>query len=212
MHSISLPATATARERLLAAAEQLIYSGGIHATGIDAIVRASGTARKSMYSHFASKNELVAAALQQRHLRWLNWFCAAVEAHGGSAHDRLVAVFDVLRTWFVSDGFHGCAFLNAAGEIGEPDDPVRRVAHAHKAELLAYLATLTGAYGLPHGASLEQTTALARQWLVLIDGAIGVALVSGNPDAALDARAIGLSLLGNPAGPALSASPNSTPR
>jgi len=200
MHSISLPATATARERLLAAAEQLIYSGGIHATGIDAIVRASGTARKSMYSHFASKNELVAAALQQRHLRWLNWFCAAVEAHGG------------LRTWFVSDGFHGCAFLNAAGEIGEPDDPVRRVAHAHKAELLAYLATLTGAYGLPHGASLEQTTALARQWLVLIDGAIGVALVSGNPDAALDARAIGLSLLGNPAGPALSASPNSTPR
>jgi AcrR family transcriptional regulator len=199
MHLIPLPATTTARERLLAAAEQLIYRGGIHATGIDAIVRASGTARKSIYSHFASKDELVTAALEQRHLRWLDWFCSAVEAHADSAHGRLLAVFEVLRGWFGSDGFHGCAFLNAAGEIGDPDDPARRVARAHKAELLAYLTTLTDAYGRPRGASPEQISALARQWLVLIDGAIGVALVSGNPDAALDACAIGLSLLGNTA-------------
>ena len=46
---------ASPRERLLEAAEALIYAGGIHATGVDAILRQSGTARKSFYTHFESK-------------------------------------------------------------------------------------------------------------------------------------------------------------
>lgn len=52
-----------ARERLLEAAEALVYAGGIHATGVDAIVRAAGAARKSFYTWFESKDALVAAAL-----------------------------------------------------------------------------------------------------------------------------------------------------
>jgi len=195
MNSLNLPDTASARDRLLAAAEQLIYSGGIHATGIDAIVRLSGTARKSMYTYFASKNELVAAALEQRDERWMNWFAAEVEANGGSPRERLLAIFAVLRTWFASEGFHGCAFLNAAGEIGESDDPIRRVSQAHKARLLAYVESMCIEHGSQHGFVPDQASALARQWLLLIDGAIGVALVSGNPDAALDARLIAHSLL-----------------
>lgn len=200
-----LPDTASARERLLAAAEQLIYNGGIHATGIDAIVRLSGAARKSMYAHFPSKSELVAAALEQRDERWMRWFEAGVEAAGPQPHARLLAVFEVLRHWFAADGFHGCAFLNAAGEIGAADDPIRRVSRMHKARLLAYVETLCAAYTAQADAVYppQLASALARQWLVLIDGAIGVALVSGNPDAALDARAIAQSLL--------QASPTSNP-
>jgi len=190
MHTLpTLPDTASARDRLLAATEQLIYSGGIHATGIDAIVRLSGTARKSMYAYFASKSELIAAALEQRDARWMHWFSGAVEACGGSARDRLLAMFDVLHGWFASDGFHGCAFLNAAGEVGD-DDPIRRVSQAHKARLLAYIETVCVEYG-----GTASAAALARQWLILIDGAIGVALVSGKPDAALDARLIAQNLL-----------------
>jgi hypothetical protein len=36
---------------------------------------------------------------------------------------------------------------------------------------------------------------LSRQWLILLDGAIGVALVSGETDAALDARTAAEALL-----------------
>jgi hypothetical protein len=36
---------------------------------------------------------------------------------------------------------------------------------------------------------------LSRQWLILLDGAIAVALVSGEADAALDARAAAQALL-----------------
>ncbi len=107
----------SARERLLDAAEALIYAGGIHATGVDAIVKQSGTARKSFYTHFESKDALVAAALERRDERWMNWFIEGTLRHGKSARTHLLGMFDVLREWFASEDFHGCAFLNASGEI-----------------------------------------------------------------------------------------------
>ncbi|ACC73283.1 TetR/AcrR family transcriptional regulator [Paraburkholderia phymatum] len=179
----------SARERLLDAAEVLIYAGGIHATGVDAIVRQSGTARKSFYTHFESKDALVAAALERRDERWMKWFIDGTLRRGKSPRARLLAMFDVLREWFLSDDFHGCAFLNAAGEIASPDDPIRVVAREHKERLLEFVRTQCDEYIAAAGGDARRAARLSRQWLILIDGAIGVALVSGDADAALDARA-----------------------
>jgi AcrR family transcriptional regulator len=180
----------SARERLLDATEALIYTGGIHATGVDAIVRQSGTARKSFYTHFGSKDALVAAALERRDERWMNWFIQGTLRHGESTRTRLLGMFDVLREWFASADFHGCAFLNAAGEIAGAEDPIRVVAREHKERLLVFVRTQCDEYLAERNvADSDQAARLARQWLILIDGAIGVALVSGEPDAALDARA-----------------------
>jgi AcrR family transcriptional regulator len=184
-----------ARERLLDAAESLIYAGGIHATGVDAIVKLSGAARKSFYTHFASKEALVAAALERRDVRWMNWFADATMKRGKTPRARLLGVFDVLRDWFEQADFHGCAFLNAAGEIAEPDDPIRVVARLHKARLLAFVQAQFDALADAGGLARRQAAPLARQWLVLIDGAIGVALVSGDASAARDARAVAERLL-----------------
>ncbi|MCX5538956.1 TetR/AcrR family transcriptional regulator [Paraburkholderia sp. CNPSo 3076] len=186
---------ADARERLLEAAEALIYAGGIHATGVDAIVRAAGAARKSFYTYFESKDALVAAALARRDERWMRWFVAGTLARGRTPQARLVGMFDVLREWFTSEGFHGCAFLNAAGEIASPDDPVRVVAREHKERLLDFVREQSDAWAASIRVDRRVAARLARQWLILIDGAIGVALVSGDADAALDARAAGRSLL-----------------
>jgi AcrR family transcriptional regulator len=184
-----------ARERLLDAAEALVYAGGIHATGVDAIVREAGAARKSFYTWFESKDALVAAALARRHERWMRWFAEGTEKRGASPEVRLLGMFDVLREWFASEGFHGCAFLNASGEIASPEDPVRVVAREHKAQLLDFVRKQCDALMSARGADHRHAAGLARQWLVLIDGAIGVALVSGDPDAALDARAAAKQLL-----------------
>ncbi|KVP74684.1 TetR/AcrR family transcriptional regulator [Burkholderia ubonensis] len=183
------PGEPGARDRLLDAAEALIYSGGIHATGVDAIVKRSGAARKSFYSHFESKEALVVAALERRDERWMRWFVDATLARGKTPRTQLLGMFDVLRDWFSQPDFHGCAFLNASGEIADADDPVRIVARAHKARLLAFVRERLDA--LADGARIERRTLarVARQWLVLIDGAIGVALVSGDATAARDARA-----------------------
>ncbi|OJA59151.1 TetR/AcrR family transcriptional regulator [Burkholderia ubonensis] len=183
------PGEPGARDRLLDAAEALIYSGGIHATGVDAIVKRSGAARKSFYSHFESKEALVVAALERRDERWMRWFVDATLARGKTPRTQLLGMFDVLRDWFSQPDFHGCAFLNASGEIADADDPVRIVARAHKARLLAFVRERLDA--LADDTRIERRTLarVARQWLVLIDGAIGVALVSGDATAARDARA-----------------------
>jgi len=173
----------------------LIYAGGIHATGVDAIVRQSGTARKSFYTHFESKDALVAAALERRDERWMNWFIAGTLQRGTSARKRLLGMFDVLREWFASEDFHGCAFLNAAGEIASAEDPIRVVARQHKERLLAFVRTQFDAFVAETHGDARRAAGLSRQWLVLLDGAIAVALVSGEPDAALDAQAVARTLL-----------------
>ncbi|APA87978.1 TetR/AcrR family transcriptional regulator [Paraburkholderia sprentiae WSM5005] len=185
----------TARERLLDAAEALIYAGGIHATGVDAIVRQSGTGRKSFYTHFESKDALIAAALERRDERWMNWFIAGTQRRGNSARKRLLGMFDVLREWFASADFHGCAFLNAAGETESADDPIRVVARKHKARLLDFVRAECRAFAAEAQIDARRAAPLARQWLVLLDGAIAVALVSGEAEAALDARTVGKTLL-----------------
>ncbi|WP_233871313.1 TetR/AcrR family transcriptional regulator [Paraburkholderia adhaesiva] len=184
-----------ARERLLDAAEALIYAGGIHATGVDAIVREAGAARKSFYNWFESKDALVAAALTRRDERWMRWFVDGTLKRARTPATRLIAMFDVLREWFASDDFHGCAFLNAAGETASPDDPVRVIAREHKARLLAFVREQCDALVAANEMDRRHAAGLARQWLILIDGAIGVALVNGDADAALDARAAARQLL-----------------
>ncbi len=184
-----LAPAAGARERLLDAAETLIYAGGIHATGVDAIVKRSGAARKSFYAHFESKEALVAAALERRDARWMAWFVEATKKRGKTPRARLVGMFDVLREWFEQADFHGCAFLNAAGEIERADDPIRVVVREHKARLLAFVREQLDAHAAQAGADRRFVARLARQWLVLIDGAIGVALVSGDASAARAPRA-----------------------
>lgn len=179
----------SARDRLLDAAEALIYAGGIHATGVDAIVKQSGTARKSFYTHFESKDALVAAALERRDERWMNWFITGTQQRGKTARKRLLGMFEILREWFASDDFHGCAFLNASGEISSSEDPIRIVARKHKERLLEFVRAECDAFAAESEMDARRSARLSRQWLILLDGAIAVALVSGEADAARDAQA-----------------------
>lgn len=177
------------RQRLLQATERLVYAGGIHATGMDLIVKTSGVARKQVYRLYPNKDALVAAALRARDERWMQWFIAA-SSRAQAPRARLLAMFDALREWFGTDDFRGCAFLNAAGEIGDEASPILAVAREHKARLLEYVRTLTRAAALP------DPDEAAAQLLVLIDGAIAVALVTRDPAIADSAGRAAATLLG----------------
>lgn len=176
------------KQKILATAEDLIYQNGIHATGMDLLVKTSGVARKSIYRHFENKDQVAAEALSARDVRWLDWFrheCEKAE----SAEARILRMFTVLKGWFESEDYRGCAFINTAGEVGNPDDPIRRIAKHHKQKLLDYTLELTGQLGI------EQPAALARQLLVLMEGAITVSRVMGDYDAADTARDVAQVLL-----------------
>ncbi|AKK00098.1 TetR family transcriptional regulator [Pseudomonas sp. Cab53] len=169
------------RDIILDVAEKLIYKSGIAATGMDLLVKTAGVSRKSIYRYFANKDDLIVAALKRRDERWMHWFSSEVDKAPTPAA-RLLNLFTVLKGWFDSEGFRGCAFINTSGETGDPEDPVRQLAKLHKQKLLDYVTRLCVDQGV------ENPDALARQLLILIDGAITVALVMGDHGAADQAR------------------------
>lgn len=180
--------TSETREKILATAEQLIYQNGIHATGMDLLVKTSGVARKSIYRYFATKDEVAAAALNARDVRWMHWFRSESDK-ADTPQARILQMFDVLTGWFESEEFRGCAFINTAGEIGDPDDPVRQIAKLHKQKLFDY------ALELCEQLNIEQPSVLAKQLLILMDGAITLARVMGDLRAADSAKDVAQLLL-----------------
>ncbi|CAB3750298.1 TetR/AcrR family transcriptional regulator [Paraburkholderia solisilvae] len=177
------------RERLLDAVDELLDSASINGMGVDAIVRHSGAARKSLYRHFKSKDELFSTVLQRRSERWIAWFECSTLARSIVVSEQLVGMFDVLCDWLHRDGLNGCALLNAAAEMRNTCREIKLVTRAHSARLLEFVERLCIASGATN------THALARQLLVLLDGAITLAMVEGNADAATDAKEVARALV-----------------
>jgi AcrR family transcriptional regulator len=159
-------ATASARERLLEAADQLFYAQGIAATGVDAVVQRAGASPATLYAHFGGKDGLVAAYLERRHHRWrATWDAVLVEAE--DPVDRLLSVLDALVLFRQREGAtRGCAVLAAAAELPAADHPARAWIEADTSLLhrrLHELATAAGADD-PH--------ALVAELVLIYDGTL----------------------------------------
>src|SRR3954469_6712613 len=116
--SAASPATTrkpSARDRLLAAADELFYAEGVHTVGIDRVIEHAGVAKASLYSTFGSKDGLIRAYLQGRHQRRRERLLAGLERFD-NPRDRLLGVFDLLAELAAAPTFRGCAFYNASAE------------------------------------------------------------------------------------------------
>jgi AcrR family transcriptional regulator len=172
------------RTRLLAAAAKLFYRDGIHATGIDAILAEARVARRSLYQHFGSKDGLIAAFLEQRDREWRDWFDRTVAAVAATPATRLTRLFDVLETWFRLPGFHGCAFINAAAETGDPRHAIRAAAGRHKGLVRARIEEWARAAGA------DDPARLAGELALLAEGAIVTAMLDPDQPAAKTAKTL----------------------
>ncbi|MHC9295195.1 TetR/AcrR family transcriptional regulator [Mycobacterium sp. LTG2003] len=168
----------TARERALEAAEELFYTRGIQAVGMDSVRNASGISLKRLYQLFPSKEELVLHFLRQRDTRWQRALVDHVEAQ--KPDERITAVFDWLYNWFSEPDYRGCAFINSFGELGGVSPAVAEEARVHKKAFHDYLAGLADAAGLPR--------TVADQLALLAEGAITTAAIFGTPKPAQHAR------------------------
>ncbi|MGE4281977.1 MAG: TetR/AcrR family transcriptional regulator [Magnetospirillum sp.] len=182
------------RDDIIEAALRLFLRDGFHATGIAAIIAEAGTTKMTLYSHFASKEALIAATLERRDQLFRHWLFSRMEDLGGAdAKARLLALFDALGEWIkghaepLGPTFQGCAFVRAAGEFVAPDDALHRQAAAHKQAILDHLAGLCRQAGLP--------TDTAAQLALLKEGAIAEAFVRGAPDAWKTARGLASTIL-----------------
>jgi AcrR family transcriptional regulator len=140
-------ATRPARDRLLAAAGELFYESGIAATGVDAVLRRAGVSPATMYAHFAGKDALVAAYLEQRYQLWRRTWDEVLTERSDPV-ERLLALFDAVTRYREREGTRrGCAFLAAATEL-PADHPGQRWLQADSRLLTDRLRELAAAAGL----------------------------------------------------------------
>lgn len=174
--------------RVLDAAEALFYERGVQAVGMDAIRASCGVSLKRLYQCFPSKDQLVAAYLRRRDQRWREKL-AAFAGQRPEPDERVMAVFEWLHQWFSEPDFRGCAFINSFGELGATSSEISEIAQQHKDALKQYLT------GLVAQLPVADPAGLAEQIVLLIDGAIVSAAITGNPDAARHAHTAADTLL-----------------
>jgi len=176
-----------ARDRLLAAANELFYAEGVQSVGIDRIIERAGVAKASLYNSFRSKEELVQAYLHSRHAGTADRLTAAINGQQ-DPRAQVLAVFDAQSRQFRSPDFHGCAFVSASTEA-VPGSLVQQATDEFRGwirELFTDLARRAGA------ADPEQ---LGHQLHLVYDGASLGARMDRDPSIATAARATAEALL-----------------
>jgi AcrR family transcriptional regulator len=157
-----------AAEKILATASALFYAHGLHAVGVDRISEESGVTKKTLYERFGSKEGLVLAYLRRRENRWRDHLEQHLESHPSPGVDRVLAVFDAADLWYTNRATKGCSAVNARAEAG-PDAVGQSIpieVTAQKVWMLRRFSQLCAE------ADLANADALARQLLLLLEGAL----------------------------------------
>ncbi|GAA0553354.1 TetR/AcrR family transcriptional regulator [Chitinophaga japonensis] len=133
--------TGDPKQRLLETATALFYKQGYHATGINQVIQEADVARASLYTHYASKEALLAAFLEHRHQYWFSRLREATE-RANTPRKKILAAFDFLQAMNEQEDFRGCAFLNILSELSEKEAEALAIIRDHKKELKSYLGDI----------------------------------------------------------------------
>jgi AcrR family transcriptional regulator len=151
------------RERLLEAAATLTYRDGVN-IGVEALCKAAGVSKRSMYQLFESKDELLAASLKERAHAYVATLLPAADG-GRSPRERILYVFERVESQSGAPEFRGCRYLAVQIELKDRSHPASQVARQVKENLTAFFR----AEAERGGAS--DPDLLARQLSVVFDGA-----------------------------------------
>jgi AcrR family transcriptional regulator len=177
----------SARERLLASANELFYARGVQSVGIDQIIEHAGVAKASLYNTFGSKEELVRAYLESRRESTLGRITRAMSRFR-TPRERLLGVFVAQGEAMSAPTYNGCAFVSAAAEAPH-GGRVEQVCDDYREEIRSIFADLAAQAGV------ADPDTLARKLHLLYDGAMVSARMDRDPQAAAFAREAAEALL-----------------
>src|SRR6266536_570883 len=164
-------ATNSPVERILAAADRLFYEQGIRAVGVDAVGAEAGVSKRTLYNHYATKDDLIAAYLVARFKH--------IAPSDAPAREQLLGYFDHLERVFASSDYRGCPYVNAVCELSDPKHPAAGIALQFMEQRRQWMRVLLQRLGA------NDAEALATQLQLLAEGAVSAALVRGDPAPAL---------------------------
>jgi AcrR family transcriptional regulator len=171
--------TKLARDKVFAVAADLFYRKGIHAVGVEEIVKKAGVAKISLYRSFASKDDLVVAYLEDRSSSFLREWDDTFDRYRDNPRAQLRAIMTYIAERTTQDGYRGCPFINFCAEFPDASHPGRAVAQATMQGLRERFREIAEALDAPE----PQT--LADSFLLLLEGAYGISqTLGGGPDGA----------------------------
>jgi AcrR family transcriptional regulator len=161
----SVAVASDVRQRILDTASTLFYERGVRAVGVDLVVDESGVAKTSLYRHFRTKDDLIAAFLKREDEDFWSVWDRVAKAVQGYPRTELDAHLAWIGERVERPNYRGCPQINVAAEFPEPDHPARKVAEAHKREMRRRLKVIAERLGA------LRPEELAGQLSVLINGA-----------------------------------------
>jgi AcrR family transcriptional regulator len=177
----------SARERLLAAADELFYENGINLVGIDRVIEHAGVAKASLYDCFGSKEELIRAYLKGRADKRQARISERI-ASLGTPQEKILGVFDLLGEIVTRTDYRGCAFQRASAEAGA-SSVIKGTCDEPRAWLRSQFTELA------RQAKAADPELLGRQLLFLYDGAAFAASVDGDRNAPQAAKVLAAQML-----------------
>lgn len=157
-------ADAGAKERVLDAAARLFYGEGVQAVGMRRIIDECGCGKNLLYSHFPSKDDLVAAYLERMSHAWNATLEGELALDEGDPQAQLIGVVRAVGRDVATPGYRGCAFLNAAAEFPDPAHPVHAMCAAHVTGITEVVRRLAA------DAGLQDSRKVTDQLMLVING------------------------------------------
>ncbi len=163
--------------RILDAAYTLFYRNGFARVNVDQIAEQADVTKRTLYDHFRSKDELLAAVLELQHGLAL----ARFERWGAQSAPTILAmvdgIFGELARWASTPRWAGPGFTRFVMELADqPGHPARAIASRHKAALETWLKEEF------ERRKVKSPGARAREMVLLIEGTVTLILVHGSRD------------------------------
>ncbi|WP_344074047.1 TetR/AcrR family transcriptional regulator [Streptomyces crystallinus] len=178
------------RERLLLAAQELTYTQGV-GVGVDALLKAAGVARRSLYEHFGGKDGLIAEMLRRSTAEDVEQYRRTMDEAGDEPRARLLAVVDRLGRIACDPHFHGCRYLAADLALADPAHPGHEVTRAYRRAVHRLFTDEFTALG--H----ERPEFAADQLLILVDGLLAAGATRPESRPAAASRELAVHIIGS---------------
>lgn len=175
-------------QQLITTAFNLFYRYGVHATGINQVLLESGIAKKTMYSYFKSKDDLIEATIRYRDKVFYSWISQRMN-RANKGIDAIEELFSALTDWFNGKiteigCFYGCYFINVTAEYNDINHPIYQLCAAHKQSILQLIRDHVLASKIDNSRIDEVTESIG----ILKEGAIIQAFILGDLQAATKAK------------------------
>jgi AcrR family transcriptional regulator len=164
------------RQRILDAAYESFWRSGYTRTNVDSIAERARLTKRTVYSYFRSKDDLLAAVLTH-YAELAGQRLRHIGDRMPDDRDGLIAsFFGQLAGWAgATPRWSGSGFTRLVVELADlPGHPARAIARRHKATFEAWLAKRLGR------ARVARPKHRAREIMLLMEGSMALMLIHGD--------------------------------